>query len=62
MTNGEVKIVQGVREVFEIFDAPNATSSDSKPLQTSEGKIVLIGKHLVDVPFAESLLSAIKSS
>ena len=62
MVNGDVKIVQGVREVFEIFDAPSSNPSGSEPLQTLEGKIVLIGRDIIDLPFAKSLLTAIKTS
>jgi len=50
-SNGDVKIVQGVREVFEISDAPNANGSDSL---LSEGKIVIIGKGLVATDLEKS--------
>ena len=59
MTNREVKIVQGVRDVFDILDAPKASEGDS--LET-QGKIVLIGRHIGDVPFEESFIDAINSS
>ena len=58
LTNGEVKIVQGVRDVFDILDAPNGASEDAP---ATEGKIVLIGRHISEVPFGESFLDAMKS-
>ena len=58
LSNGDVKIIQGVREVFEIFDAPKPVDSTSG---TSLGKIVLIGRDLQNVPFQESFISAIDS-
>ncbi|KAG0649090.1 Cobalamin synthase W domain-containing 1 [Hyphodiscus hymeniophilus] len=57
-SNGDIKIVQGVREIFEILDAPNA--NDSTPGSTkSPGKIVLIGRNLQGVPFEDSLLGTL---
>ena len=57
LSNGEVKIVQGVRDVFEILDAPNASSSSN-----TEGKLVLIGKGLSGKPFRESFLATISAT
>ncbi|KAH8659093.1 CobW/HypB/UreG, nucleotide-binding domain-containing protein [Tricladium varicosporioides] len=54
--NGDVKIVQGVREVFEITDAPKDSSSS---ISASEGKIVLIGRCIVNKPFKNSFLAGI---
>lgn len=59
LSNGEVKIVQGVREVFEIFDAPKSqghTSAADTPLQ---GKIVLIGRGLLGVALEESFRNTV---
>lgn len=41
LTNGKTRIIQGVREVFEITDA-----QDSQPTSKPESKIVLIGRGL----------------
>lgn len=60
LSNGDVKIVQAVREVFEIIDAPQPDDA-SLAIPPLEGKIVLIGRHLVDVLFEESLINTIKS-
>lgn len=60
LSNGDVKIVQAVREVFEIIDAPKPEDA-SLAVQPLEGKIVLIGRHLVDVLFEESFINTIKS-
>ncbi|KAJ5052065.1 uncharacterized protein L3040_001825 [Drepanopeziza brunnea f. sp. 'multigermtubi'] len=60
LSNGEVKIAQGVRDVFEIVDAQS--TSDSAQASSSQGKVVLIGRHLVGKPFKESLFNMIGSS
>ena len=48
---GCVKMIQGVREVYEISDVAdgNDKSADDK------GKIVVIGKHISELPWQESL-------
>ena len=60
LSNGEIKIVQGVREIFDILDAPGGAEAGS--VAALQGKLVLIGRHLGDIPFEESLSSAIESS
>jgi hypothetical protein len=57
MRDGGQKMIQGVREVFEIIDNPSAVAGESDPV---EGKIVLIGRHLRDFDFQKSLLAAIR--
>ena len=52
LSNGDVKIVQGVRDVFEILDSP--TPSPDGTTRESKGKIVLIGRNLTDKDFEES--------
>lgn len=59
LQSGETKIIQGVRELFEIFDAPGASDGEDS---TKTGKIVLIGRHVTDFGFEESLLAAITRS
>ncbi|RFU29740.1 hypothetical protein B7463_g6619, partial [Scytalidium lignicola] len=51
LSNGEVKIVQGVRDIFEILDE---RKDDARAVPASEGKIVLIGRYIADLPFQES--------
>lgn len=53
--NGRTKIIQGVRELFEIFDAPSGDHEGP----SESGKIVLIGRHVPDFNFQKSLLAAI---
>lgn len=60
LSNGDIKIVQGVREVFEISDAPKPCDSSSAVPFLSEGKVVLIGRHLGGLEFEESLKNTIK--
>lgn len=50
MEDGKQQLIQGVREVFEIFDGP-----DQEVLGDAEGKIVLIGRGLKGVNLKESL-------
>ncbi|KAI1083524.1 cobW-domain-containing protein [Whalleya microplaca] len=56
--DGKVKMVQGVREVFEIFDGEQTSTEDDTLLQT--GKIVLIGRGVQGVNFEKSFLDAIQ--
>jgi hypothetical protein len=58
LSNGHVKIVQGVREVFEILDTHNSHETTSGTSLTG-GKIVLIGRNLPGVPFEESFVNTI---
>jgi G3E family GTPase len=61
LSNGEVKIVQGVRDIFEILDSHNPqVSPDDVTPNSSQGKIVLIGRHLSNKPFEESFLKTIE--
>ncbi|KAK2626310.1 hypothetical protein QTJ16_004572 [Diplocarpon rosae] len=61
ISNGEVKIVQGVRDVFEIVDAASTSATASENAPILQGKIVLIGKNLIGKPFRQSLLDTIDS-
>ncbi len=61
LSNGDVKIVQGVREVFEILDSPELNNSEAKVTPQTKGKIVLIGRRLVGLPFEESFNHTIQS-
>ncbi|KAK1782526.1 COBW domain-containing protein-containing protein 1 [Copromyces sp. CBS 386.78] len=49
LEDGSEKMVQGVREIFEIFDSPDKSEGQIA------GKLVLIGRHLVDFDFPTSL-------
>ncbi|KAK1993501.1 CobW/HypB/UreG [Colletotrichum falcatum] len=57
--NGGVKLIQGVREIFEILDSPDQSREVA---QAQEGKIILIGRHLTGVDFERSLASILGSS
>lgn len=57
LDNGEEKMVQGVREVFEIFENTGTTSS--KEAGHGRGKMVLIGRYLADFDFQSSLLNLV---
>jgi hypothetical protein len=60
LSNGEVKIVQGVRDIFEILDSPNPHAPTDDVIPSSQGKIVLIGRYLSNKLFEESLLKTIE--
>ncbi|KAI0490012.1 vitamin b12 biosynthesis, cobw-like protein [Xylaria cf. heliscus] len=57
LEDGNIKIVQGVREIFEIIDGEKLTSNTKPVLQT--GKIVLIGRGIHSVHFEQSFLDYI---
>ncbi|KAI6376735.1 hypothetical protein MCOR25_002700 [Pyricularia grisea] len=54
LSNGDIKLIQGVRELFEIFDGPQEAAAES-----NGGKIILIGRHLQQFDFTESLRSSL---
>lgn len=56
LSDGGVKMVQGVRELFEIFDSPEEKGKEAGADMASGGKMVLIGRHLRGFDFAGSLL------
>lgn len=59
LSTGEVKMIQGVREIFEMIDSPDWVDvSDS----SSQGKIVVIGRHLVLDEFTKSLTTSLGSN
>ncbi|KFY36548.1 hypothetical protein V495_07812 [Pseudogymnoascus sp. VKM F-4514 (FW-929)] len=55
MSDGSVKIVQGVRDVFEIKDALDQTQRAAPELE--EGKIVVIGRDMANLDFERSYFS-----
>ncbi|TAQ84400.1 hypothetical protein B7494_g7267 [Chlorociboria aeruginascens] len=59
-TNGDVKIVQGVREIFDILDGKPERNTTT-PISDIEGKIVLIGRHMSELRFKESFINTINS-
>ncbi|KAI9732639.1 MAG: hypothetical protein M1834_003975 [Cirrosporium novae-zelandiae] len=61
MKDGLIKIIQGVRDIFEILDAPaqdggDHTTHGSTPTHKPDGKIVLIGRGIQEVPWEKDLL------
>jgi hypothetical protein len=57
--DGREKIIQGVREIFDIFDSPSQ-EPDSGVSQT--GKMILIGRHLDRFDFRGSLENALRET
>lgn len=61
LRDGGDKVVQGVRELFEIFDTPSASAQDGPSAQTQsadapqQSKLVLIGRRLGRFDFDQSL-------
>lgn len=55
LKGGAVKMIQGVREIFEILDQER-NGEDQVP---QEGKIVVIGRHLAPEKFERSFRNAI---
>lgn len=62
--NGAVKMVQGVREVFEILDVTETSTEKNPPgkggVKLEPGKIVLIGRGVQGLPWASSLLRTLR--
>lgn len=59
INDGSSIMIQGVRDVFEMIDQGGG-GSGSDGLGKRKGKIVLIGKGLVGLPFQESLLESLR--
>jgi hypothetical protein len=57
LDNGSQKMIQGVRELFDIIDNPSSEASEP-----GQGKMILIGRHLEKFDFGRSLLAAIERS
>lgn len=53
-SDGSMKMIQGVREIFEILNSEEKAGD-------AQGKIILIGRHLQGVDFEKSLLGVIES-
>lgn len=59
LETGEIKMIQGVREIFEIIDTADRVSDGDSSLQ---GKMVIIGRHLNSEEFKQSLTLALTSN
>lgn len=66
LEDGSVKVVQGVRELFEVFDPPasspaeEAAAGDDEPMPPpASSKLILIGRRLGEFGFKESLLGVL---
>lgn len=60
LKEGGVKVIQGVRELFEIFDPPAEAGGPSNT-QGLSGKIVLVGRQLEGFDFPSSLKASLAS-
>jgi len=62
--DGSIKMVQGVREVFEIVDVSETPKEKNSPGrgkgETEPGKIVLIGRSVQGLPWSDSLHGALR--
>ncbi len=60
LDNGAVKIVQGVREVFEISDIPgNRKAAAIGSPSTDHGKLVFIGRNIAGLALEASYFSVV---
>jgi len=59
LDSGLFKMVQGVRDVFEITDTTSVSTGESR---VPEGKLVLIGRGLEGLPWQESFRCALEAS
>lgn len=60
LTNGTIKLVQGVREIFEITD-PKIVGNVESNLSEIGGKIVLIGRNIAGLKLRDSFLEVVES-
>lgn len=58
LTDGSVKIVQGVRDVFEIKDTPEG---DEAALDETEAKLVIIGRDIGGLDLEDSYFSSMSA-
>ncbi|KAI1001111.1 hypothetical protein K3495_g7088 [Podosphaera aphanis] len=58
LPNGDCKIIQGVRDMFDIQDVQSFFDSAAKS-KALDGKVVMIGRGLKNVPFHQSLIKMI---
>lgn len=62
LDDGAVKIVQGVREVFEISDAPEHRKAvGNGSVLADQGKLVFIGRNIAGLALEASYFSIINS-
>lgn len=59
ISDGTYRVVQGVREMFEIVEAPGQEETWGL---ARGGKIVLIGRNIADLAFEDSLLGMVRES
>ena len=57
LQSGLVKMVQGVREIFEITDLSTEGTREGEGMDT--GKMVLIGRNVADQGWEKSLMSCL---
>ncbi len=66
LAGGAEKVIQGVRELFEIFSPPpgggGGGGGSGEREASGASKIVLIGRHLEDFDFGRSLRRAVESA
>ena len=64
LTSGFIKMVQGVRDVFEVTELAQPTKREpcsfESRLRDRAGKLVLIGKGLLDLPWEASMMHSIQ--
>lgn len=61
LSNNNVKIIQGVRDIFEITDASLNANCVYKESENKTGKVVFIGRGIRNFNFQSSLIKAISS-
>lgn len=65
LSDGNIKVVQGVRELFEIFAAPASSPAEEAAAETNgqavpeSSKLILIGRRLGDFDFEGSIKAAL---
>lgn len=64
LKDGSVNVLQGVRELFEIFEAPESSPAEEAAGEPTaapaSSKLILIGRRLGQFDFEKSVLSALE--
>lgn len=58
LTDGNIKVVQGVRDIFEIKDSPEQKKDGAS--EVCEGKIVVIGRDIANIGLEHSYFSVVE--
>ena len=62
LASGFLKMVQGVRDVFEVTDLTKSTKGESNEKAGQAGKLVVIGRGLLNLPWEASMMYSLQAT